>query len=105
MKLSIIAPCYNELENVATLHDELLPVVEELVLQGWNSAAEEIRSAEIIFVDDGSRDDTFARLHEAFGGYTKSVVAFKFLKHEINLGLGAAIRTGFNHADGDIVVT
>ena len=32
-------------------------------------------------------------------------LSFKFLKHKINLGLGAAIRTGFNHADGDIVVT
>ena len=66
MKLSIIVPCYNEVENVAKLHDELLPVVEELVIHGWKNAAEEIRSAEIIFVDDGSRDGTFARLQEAF---------------------------------------
>ena len=77
MKLSIIAPCYNEVENVAKLHDELLPVMEEIVLRGWKNAAEENRSAEVIFVDDGSRDDTFARLHEAFGSYKKSGVVIQ----------------------------
>lgn len=105
MNLSIIIPCFNEVDNVARLHDELLPVVEELVKQGWKNAAEEIRSAEIIFVDDGSRDGTLKRLQEAFCNPNKSGVIFKFLKHETNLGLGAAIRTGFTHADGDIVVT
>jgi dolichol-phosphate mannosyltransferase len=105
MKLSIIAPCYNEVENVTKLHNELLPVVEGLVIQGWNNATEEIRSAEIIFVDDGSCDGTFASLQEAFNNHNKSGVVFKFLKHETNLGLGVAIRTGFTHADGEIVVT
>lgn len=105
MKLSIIAPCYNEVENVTKLHDELLPVVEGLVIHGWENVAEETRLAEIIFVDDGSHDGTFARLQETFGSHSKSGVVFKFLKHETNLGLGAAIRTGFGQADGDIVVT
>jgi len=105
MKLSIIAPCYNEVENVAKLHDELLPVVEELVIQGWKNEAEENHSAEIIFVDDGSRDGTSVRLQEAFSNHNVSGVEYKFLKHKSNLGLGAAIRTGFTHADGDIVIT
>jgi dolichol-phosphate mannosyltransferase len=104
MKLSIIAPCYNEVENVIKLHDELLPVVEEMVLHDWKFA-EGNCSAEIIFVDDGSRDGTTARLQEVFGSQNNSGVVFKFLKHETNLGLGAAIRTGFNQAEGDIVVT
>jgi dolichol-phosphate mannosyltransferase len=105
MNLSIIVPCYNEVENITKLHDELLPVVEAMVVHGWKNTVEETRSAEIIFVDDGSRDGTFARLQEVFGSHNKSGVVFKFLKHETNLGLGAAIRTGFSHADGDIVVT
>jgi dolichol-phosphate mannosyltransferase len=105
MNLSIIAPCYNEFENVVKLHNELLPVVEELLIHGWENLTEEIRSAEIIFVDDGSRDGTFARLQDVFNNYNKSGVVFKFLKHEINRGLGAAIRTGFSHANGDILVT
>ena len=105
MKLSIIVPCYNEVDNVDKLHGELLPVVEKVVLHGWKNATEEICTAEIIFVDDGSRDNTFARLLDAFGGCTRSDVLIKFLQHKTNLGLGAAIRTGFNHADGDIIVT
>jgi dolichol-phosphate mannosyltransferase len=105
MQLSIVVPCFNEVENVARLHDELLPVVERMVSQGWNNAGKEVRSAEIILVDDGSRDGTFAGLHAAFDGHTGAGVVFKFLKHAKNLGLGAAIRTGFDHATGDIVVT
>lgn len=106
MKLSIIVPCYNETDNVRKLYDELLPVIEDMVIHGWHDASKEIHSAEIIFVDDGSCDETFSKLKECFSDHNRSsVVTFKFLKHETNLGLGAAIRTGFSKADGDIVVT
>jgi dolichol-phosphate mannosyltransferase len=105
MKLSVIVPCYNEVDNVSKLHDELLPIVEEIVIHGWKNAVEGVRSAEMIFVDDGSRDGTFSKLKERFASDNKSRVTFKFLKHETNLGLGAAIRTGFSNADGDILVT
>lgn len=105
MKLSIIVPCYNEAENVTKLHDELLPVVEALLTQGWKNAPEEVHLAEIIFVDDGSRDGTYTRLNETFSRQDQSKVEFKFIKHETNLGLGAAIRTGLTQADGDILVT
>jgi dolichol-phosphate mannosyltransferase len=106
MKLSIIVPCYNEADNIQKIHDELLPVIEGMVAGGWHDESKEIHSAEIIFVDDGSGDETFSKLKEGFSGQNKSaVVAFKFLKHETNLGLGAAIRTGFSKADGDIVIT
>ncbi len=105
MKLSIIVPCYNEVDNVSRLHDELLPIIEEMVIRGWNNTADEICSAEMVFVDDGSADGTLSKLEKCFSTGNKSGVTFKFLKHRINLGLGAAMRTGFNHADGDIVVT
>jgi dolichol-phosphate mannosyltransferase len=105
MKLSIIAPCYNEVENVTKLHDELLPVVEALVLHGWENAPEKVQAAEIIFVDDGSRDGTSAKLQEVFGSQPQAGVSFKFIQHATNLGLGAAIRTGFKQADGDWVIT
>lgn len=105
MKLSIIVPCYNEAENIQKLHDELLPVIENMVIHGWHDESKEIHSAEMIFVDDGSRDETFSKLKEVFSVLNGSGVIFKFLKHEINLGLGAAIRTGFSKAEGDIVVT
>ena len=105
MKLSIIVPCYNEMDNVSKLHDELLPVVNEIVINGRDNSPEAIQSAEIVFVDDGSRDQTFSKLNECFGGEDQAKVTFKFVKHETNLGLGAAIRTGFSNASGDILVT
>ena len=105
MKLSIIVPCYNEVDNVSKLHDELLPVIEELILNGWKHATEEVHSAEIIYVDDGSSDDTYLTLKECFSGENENGVIFKFRRHEKNLGLGAAIRTGLSSADGDILIT
>jgi dolichol-phosphate mannosyltransferase len=105
MKLSIIAPCYNEAENVPKLHDELLPVVEGMLANKWNNGSGELESVEIIFVDDGSRDNTYERLTEAFGTSDNARVVHKIVKHETNLGLGAAIRTGFKNGDGDILMT
>jgi dolichol-phosphate mannosyltransferase len=105
MKLSIIVPCYNEVDNVAKLHAELLPVVEDLVLHGWKNAPEKVHSAELVFVDDGSQDGTLSKLKEHFGSSTQTGVTFKYIKHEKNKGLGAAVRTGFLNANGDSLVT
>jgi dolichol-phosphate mannosyltransferase len=105
MKLSIIIPCYNEVDNVSKLHDELLPVVEGLVVHGWDRASEKVHSAEMIFVDDGSNDETYSRLKEFFNVDSRPGVTYKFVKHKNNKGLGAAVRTGFSNADGDILVT
>jgi dolichol-phosphate mannosyltransferase len=105
MNISIITPCYNEAENVSKLRSELLPVVEALVLSGWENAEEKVNSAEIIFIDDGSRDETLEKLQEAFSDYKNPNVEFKYIKHETNLGLGAAIRTGFQNSSGEIVMT
>jgi len=105
MKLSIIVPCYNEVDNVSNLRDQLLPVAEEIVIHGSDNSPEAIRSVEILFVDDGSQDETYSKLKECFEGKNQAGVAFKYLKHESNLGLGAAIRSGFSSASGDILVT
>ena len=105
MKLSFIIPCYNEADNVIKLHNELIPVVVNIVINGWKGGTDESRSAEMIFVDDGSRDDTLAHLKESFRNDHKSGLRFKYMQHPVNLGLGAAIRTGFSCADGDIIVT
>ncbi len=105
MKLSVIIPCYNEVDNVMKLHDELLPVIRKLLVNGWTSVSEQFESAEMLFVDDGSSDDTSAKLQECFSSEANSRLSFQFLKHETNAGLGAAIRTGFAHASGDIILT
>lgn len=105
MKLSIIVPCYNESDNITKLHDELLPVIRSLITTTSTSETEGFSSAEIIFVDDGSRDGTFKKLKEYFDSESDSHLDCKFLKHDVNRGLGAAIRTGFSSAVGDIIVT
>lgn len=105
MKLSVIVPCYNEADNVLKLYNELMPVVEGLVSHGWKNMLEKNISAEIIFVDDGSKDETTPKLKEAFGSENKPGLTFKFVKHPANKGLGAAVRTGFLNANGDIILT
>lgn len=104
MRISIIVPCYNEADNIQKLERELFPVVEELLgarlLEGLT-----IAGIEVVFVDDGSRDPTFDILRTAFASRAREELVLKFERHEINRGLGAAIRTGFKASTGDIIVT
>lgn len=103
MKLSVVVPCFNEEENIDKLITEFFPVIEKLL--GSNVDGGQIDSIEIVFVDDGSSDGTYDALKTAFGSYNHSSIAVKFEKHEVNRGLGAAMRTGFSTITGDIVVT
>lgn len=105
MKLSVIVPCYNESENVTKLYNELLPVIRNIVDSGRINSEFEVTSTELIFVDDGSNDFTTDKLVDRFGGESTDRLTIRFLRHEINLGLGAAIRTGLSNAIGDILLT
>jgi len=96
MDLSIVIPCYNEVDNISKLESEFIPVLNQLAAT---------RSVEVVFVDDGSRDGTFAGLQQAFGASSKGNPAIKIEQHKVNRGLGAAIRTGLAAAQGDVVVT
>ncbi len=104
MKLSVVVPCFNEVDNIEKLRIEFFPVIEKLagsrLLDG-----RQIDSIEIVFVDDGSSDGTYDALMGAFGNYRQPSIILKFEKHEVNRGLGAALRTGFGAVTGDIVVT
>ena len=91
-RLSIIIPCYNEAENVALFAAKLFPVVEELARE-W--------SVQIVLVDDGSSDSTPACLRRLADDRPDVEV----VTHAQNRGLGAAMRTGFAHAQGDVIVT
>ncbi|MGP8190987.1 MAG: glycosyltransferase family 2 protein [Methanobacterium sp.] len=89
MKISVIIPMYNEEDNVIrTLTDV------ENVLNKYEDH-------EIIVVDDGSYDDTY-KLAEKFESNNSN---FHILKHLVNMGMGRALRTGFENTTGDIVVT
>ncbi|MBS3146805.1 glycosyltransferase family 2 protein [Candidatus Woesearchaeota archaeon] len=91
-KLSLIIPCYNEEDGIKNLHERLMPVISDLSKR---------YSVELLFIDDGSTDKTNEMLQKYFG-QAKST---KIIKHNKNLNLGAAFRTGFAKASGDIIVT
>ncbi|MEZ4638890.1 MAG: glycosyltransferase family 2 protein [Caldilineaceae bacterium] len=95
MDLSIVIPCYNEVDNVDKIEAELFPVLAQMA---------RTRSIEVVFVDDGSKDGTYDAFSKAFGAQ-RDGVTIRFERHQVNRGLGAAIRTGLNAARGDIIVT
>ena len=87
MKISVIIPCYNE-ENT-------IQQIIELVRNALNE-----REYEIIFVDDASTDNTSKIIKDLFLNEDTIVV----ITHELNLGKGAALRSGFNACSGDVVI-
>lgn len=88
-RLSVVIPCYNEAENVAELYRQLCDVVK--CVDG---------DAEFLFVDDGSRDATLARLRE-LASRDHRVRAISLSR---NFGHQAALSAGIDHARGDAVV-
>lgn len=88
--ISIIIPCFNEETSVGYLANTLTTVRRKL------EAAWQPR---IIFVDDGSSDRTCEFLNEHFANDE----AVEIVQHDVNQGVSAAILTGINHADTDIV--
>lgn len=95
-RVSVVVPCHNEADNGPRLERELLPIVAALAGTG---------SIEVVFVDDGSRDGTAAVLESIAQRWTGGQVKVHLVRHDRNRGLGAALRTGFATARGDIVVT
>ena len=87
--ISIIIPVYNEEENVIPLNNRLKAVLENL------------GEYEIIFVDDGSKDNTFQKLGEC----AKADSRVKIVKFRRNFGQSAAISCGFDQATGEIMIT
>ncbi len=89
-KLSIVIPIYNEEENIPKLYEELKGVLEKLPYD-----------YEIIFVDDGSTDRSFELLEEI----AKKDPKVKVVKFRRNYGQTAAMYAGFQHAEGDVIIT
>ena len=89
-QISVVIPVYDEAENVADLHREITASLEAYG-----------RPYEVIFVDDGSRDATVARLLEIEAGDPR----VRVLRLRRNFGQTAAFSAGFDHARGEVVVT
>lgn len=86
MKLSVVMPCYNEINTIAEIVEQVCSVPLEI-------------DRELIIVDDGSMDGTRDFLQTLVDCENITVIL-----HEENRGKGAALRTGFNNATGDIII-
>ncbi|MDY9922735.1 glycosyltransferase family 2 protein [Methanobacterium sp.] len=89
MEVSLIIPMYNEEDNVLITLNEVKKVLETYP------------SYQILAVDDGSSDQTLALLEEYASENPELVV----LKHPVNMGMGRALKTGFEKAEGDVIIT
>jgi glycosyltransferase involved in cell wall biosynthesis len=89
MKLSVVLPVYNESKSLAQLFAELTQVLTALPY-AW----------EIIAVNDGSKDDTYAVLC----ALAKKDTRIKAIDFMVNAGQTAALRAGIDHATGDVLV-
>lgn len=107
LRLSIIIPVYNEEETleeiVARVRDvDLTGFARDTTTSGDSDLASKVSfEREIVLVDDGSTDGTHAILHR---WQAESPSDMKIIFHEQNGGKGAALRTAFQHATGDIFV-
>ncbi len=87
--LSVIAPIFNEAESIGPFLERLLPVLDGLK-----------QSYEILFVNDGSTDDSLARLME----HQKRLPGLRVLDLSRNFGKEAALTAGLDHARGQAVI-
>lgn len=87
--LSVIVPMFNEAENLGAFFERLIPAVEGLRVP-----------YEVICVDDGSRDDTVARLIALRNRHP----AIKVISLSRNFGKEIALTAGLQHASGRAVV-
>ena len=87
--VSVVVPLYNEEKNVASLLDELLPVLDNFGHQ-----------CELLLVNDGSRDQTGPLATEL----SKRDKRIRVIHLRHNVGQTAAMMAGFDNARGDVIV-
>lgn len=86
--LSVVIPAYNEEDGIADITQRVLAVREDLAKAG-------IEGLELLVVDDGSRDKTAQIVSQIEG--------VRLIRHVKNCGYGAALKTGFSHAVGELI--
>jgi glycosyltransferase involved in cell wall biosynthesis len=89
-KYSIVVPFHNEEENVTALYDRLKQVMEQVG-----------DSFELVFVDDGSSDNTYKLLEEIAAVDSRVLV----VKLRRNFGQTAGLAAGFDHASGEFILS
>jgi|TARA_B110000263_G_scaffold12246_1_gene10329 glycosyltransferase involved in cell wall biosynthesis len=89
MKISVIIPVYNEVESINELYNQLTKALEDYI------------PYEIIFIDDGSSDDS-AEIIKKICELNNSTNLIQFQR---NYGKSAALAEGFKYANGNYIVT
>lgn len=89
MEISVVVPLYNEQESLP----ELMAWIDQVLSK---------RDYEVIFVDDGSRDDSWSVISELYATYSNKVKAIRFAR---NYGKSAGLQKGFEAASGKVVFT
>ena len=89
MRLSVVVPCYNEEENISLFYKTIVQVFGSLM-----------RHTELVFVNDGSTDQTYEQLCRL---YDKSPYSIKVVSFSRNFGKEAALLAGLRNATGDFV--
>ena len=90
MNISVVIPVYNEEESIPELTEWIVRVMKE------NSF-----SFEVIFVDDGSKDDSWDTISKE----AKKNSSIKGIRMRRNYGKSGALHEGFSAAEGDVVIT
>ncbi len=90
MDISVVVPLFNEEESLTELTEWIVRVVEK-----------ESFAYEIIFVDDGSKDQSWAII-EQLAAKNKAIKGLRFRR---NFGKSAALHEGFKAAEGKVVIT
>ncbi|WP_208597623.1 glycosyltransferase family 2 protein [Desulfogranum mediterraneum] len=88
-KISVLIPVYNEEDNVVSLSDEIMSI-----LSGY-------ADFEIVFINDGSKDNSLQLIQDLSNKNGKVY----FISFSRNFGHQNALRAGFDHCTGDIVIT
>lgn len=90
VRYSIVVPFFNEQENIPPLYMKLTEVMDGLG-----------EPYELVFVDDGSRDDTFKVLSEIYE-HDRRVNVVRLRR---NFGQTAALKAGFDFARGEVIIS
>ncbi len=86
--LSVVIPAYNEEDSIADIAERVLAVKDDLAKVG-------VSGLELLVVDDGSKDKTVE--------IANSIEGVRLIQHPQNKGYGAALKTGFSAAKGDLI--
>jgi glycosyltransferase involved in cell wall biosynthesis len=98
--LSVVIPIKDERENLRPLHEQLRAALDPLCAAADGHPAR-LRDYEIVFVDDGSKDSSFAVLQELAATDPR----VKVVRLRRNFGQTPALRAGIDWSKGDVLVT